>query len=77
MIKLTLNNSTELEKIAFIVNREPYIVRRSKPISLELDNVNFVGVEARECEGDFINCPLFANVNFRCVKLGNKLHLSF
>ena len=77
MIKLTLNNSTNLDKVAFIVNREPYIVNRSKPINLELETVNFVGVEAAECEGDFIDMNLDINVDFRCVQLGNKLKLAF
>ena len=77
MIKLTLNNSTHLDEIAFIVNRQPYVVNKAQPINLELETVDFIGVEAKECEGDFIAFQLNTNVNFNCVQLGNKLKLAF
>lgn len=77
MIKLTLNNSTHLDEVAFIVNRQPYVVNRKQPINLELERVNFIGVEAIECEGDFIDFELNSNIIFRCVQLGNKLKLAF
>jgi hypothetical protein len=77
MIKLTLQNSTLLNEVTFIVNQNLHTVRKNLPVSLELDKVEFVGVEAKECDGDFMVYNLSKDINFRCTQLGNKLRIAF